>query len=109
MQMVWSLVCLVGLLLAVNVALWVRRFRERKAEATAKALSREMVFMANCTSFELSVREIGVLRLILEGKTYKEVGELLFISEKTVDSHMQNIYAKVGVRNKLSLLNTMYN
>lgn len=108
MQMAWSLVCLFCLLLAVNLVMFLNSARKRRAEYRMKRLTKQMVFLTNCAEFGLSDREVEVLRLILEGKTYREVGEVLFISEKTVDSHMQHIYEKVGVRNKLALLNKLY-
>ena len=45
----------------------------------------------------LSVREIEVLRCIARGHTKKQIAELLIISEKTVDNHIQHIYIKIGV------------
>jgi HD-GYP domain-containing protein (c-di-GMP phosphodiesterase class II) len=45
----------------------------------------------------LSAREIEVLRLIARGNTIKQMAKLLTISEKTVDNHIQHIYAKIGV------------
>ena len=45
----------------------------------------------------LSEREIEVLRLIARGQTIKGAAEALTISPKTVDRHIQNIYAKIGV------------
>ena len=45
----------------------------------------------------LSEREVEVLRLLARGQTMKQVAEHLVISEKTVDSHIQHIYNKIGV------------
>ena len=45
----------------------------------------------------LSDREVEVLRLIVCGRTAKEVGRELAISVKTVGSHVEHIYAKIGV------------
>jgi response regulator RpfG family c-di-GMP phosphodiesterase len=45
----------------------------------------------------LSEREVEVQRLIARGTTMKQVAEQLVISTKTVDRHIQNIYAKIGV------------
>ena len=109
MQVSWSLLGSIVLLLVINLAIYLfRKLRNKRAKRKAIALTKEALFLANCSKYAISVRETEVLRLILEGLTYKEVGEKLFISEKTVDSHMQNIYAKVGVRNKLSLWNKLY-
>ncbi len=45
----------------------------------------------------LSEREVQVLRLLAAGKTNREIGEELFISEKTVARHVSNIFDKTGV------------
>lgn len=43
----------------------------------------------------LSSREKEVLQLIAEGKTSKEIGEILFLSPKTIDVHRNNIMKKI--------------
>ena len=45
----------------------------------------------------LSERELDVLRLLSRGLTIKQMAAQLVISEKTVDSHIQHIYNKIGV------------
>lgn len=45
----------------------------------------------------LSGREIEVLNLIAQGKSNKEIGSRLFISEGTVKSHVKGIFAKMNV------------
>ena len=45
----------------------------------------------------LSTREIEVLKLIAQGKSNKEIGSALFISEGTVKSHVKAIFAKMSV------------
>lgn len=44
----------------------------------------------------LTAREREVLQLIAEGKSTKEVGQVLFVSEKTVATHKQHIMEKLG-------------
>ncbi len=53
----------------------------------------------------LTVREREIIMLLIEGYTKKEVGEKLFISELTVKTHIQNIYSKLGVSNRVELTN----
>jgi ATP/maltotriose-dependent transcriptional regulator MalT len=48
----------------------------------------------------LSERELQVLRLIAGGKTNREIGEALFISEKTVARHVSNIFDKLRVSSR---------
>ncbi|BDR56423.1 response regulator transcription factor [Xylocopilactobacillus apis] len=48
----------------------------------------------------LTNRELEVLRLIGEGKTNKEIGDELFISLKTVKTHVSNILNKLDVQDR---------
>jgi DNA-binding CsgD family transcriptional regulator len=48
---------------------------------------------------ELSPAEYRILSLIAEQKTSKEIGEQLFISEKTVRNHRYNISKKLNLEN----------
>ena len=48
----------------------------------------------------LSERELDVLRLIARGQSIKEMAENLTIAPKTVDSHIQHIYNKIGVNTR---------
>ena len=50
--------------------------------------------------FEFTGRELEVLRLISEGKNNEEIAEKLFLSVRTVEKHLTNIYSKVGVSGK---------
>lgn len=51
----------------------------------------------------LTPREEEIVKLIAEGNSAKEIGELLFISAKTVDRHRANILNKLGLRDRLAL------
>ncbi len=56
---------------------------------------------ARTDTFGLSRREHEVLSLISEGRTNREIGERLFISQKTVGVHVGNILAKLGVAGRV--------
>jgi HD-GYP domain-containing protein (c-di-GMP phosphodiesterase class II) len=49
----------------------------------------------------LTVREIEVLRLVAQGRSNREVAELLVLAPKTVDHHIQHIYDKIGVSTRV--------
>ncbi len=53
---------------------------------------------------ELSNREREVLRLIVEGMSSKEVADSLFCSKRTVDSHLNRIYEKLDVNNRVQAI-----
>jgi DNA-binding CsgD family transcriptional regulator len=48
----------------------------------------------------LTDREAEVLRLVARGRTNREIGAELFISDKTVARHLSNIFAKLGVSSR---------
>jgi ATP/maltotriose-dependent transcriptional regulator MalT len=52
----------------------------------------------------LTRREREVARLAAEGRTAREIAEQLFVSERTVETHLTQVYAKLGVASKLDLV-----
>jgi len=48
----------------------------------------------------LSEREEDILRLLLEGKTNKQIGAALCICEKTVEKHLTQLYRKLRVKSR---------
>ena len=53
---------------------------------------------------DLSEREIEVIRLIAEGLSMKEIGERLFISARTVETHKKNILEKLDLHSTVDLV-----
>jgi DNA-binding CsgD family transcriptional regulator len=54
--------------------------------------------------FGLSPREAEVAALLAEGLSNASIGEKLFISTKTVETHVTNIYRKAGVDGRFAFL-----
>ncbi len=54
-------------------------------------------------AYRLSKREKEICRPLLQGRSYKKIGDELFISYETVKTHVNNIYGKAGVKNKMEL------
>ena len=52
----------------------------------------------------LSDREIDVLKLICQQKTAKEIGDQLFITQRTAEGHKNNLFAKTGAKNIAGLV-----
>lgn len=56
------------------------------------------------TDFELTKREKEILEEIAKGLTYDQISEQLFISNGTVRKHIENIYRKMKVHNKVEAI-----
>ena len=59
--------------------------------------------------FGITKREQEIIVALLHGKSNKELAETLFVSEKTIETHLANIYRKVGVKNRLELFSRLQN
>lgn len=72
-----------------------RDFSGKKREISSEAVK----------EFNLTLRETDIANLLLIGLNSREIGEKLFITKKTVDTHIYNMYKKCGVKNKLEFFN----
>jgi DNA-binding NarL/FixJ family response regulator len=57
---------------------------------------------------DLTPRESDVLRLIAEGKSNREIARALFVSEATVKTHVNRIFAKTGSRDRTQAMRYAY-
>ena len=64
----------------------------------------QVQFEGKCRFYKLSLREMEISRLISLGMAYKAIASQLFLSERTVSKHVENIYSKVNVSTKMELL-----
>ena len=71
---------------------------------TEKTLSEDFI-----KDFSITKREQEIIIALLDGKSNKELAETLFVSEKTIETHLANIYRKVGVKNRLELFSRLKN
>ncbi len=62
--------------------------------------SRDAVPRLNESIKALTKREMEILKLVAEGLTNEEIGKKIFISEKTVKTHLTNIFDKLKVNNR---------
>jgi DNA-binding CsgD family transcriptional regulator len=67
-----------------------RRIEELRARLPATAAARS----------PLSRRELEVARLVARGLTNKQIGETLYVSERTAENHVQHILVKLGFSNR---------
>ena len=78
------------------------------AEDIQKIIIRSMMQKSNSIDVPklntLSKREVELLKLIVEGKTNKEIADELFISVRTVESHKNHIMVKLELKNQVELI-----
>ena len=61
----------------------------------------------NDNKFDITPREIEVINKLGKGLEYKEIAKELGISISTIKTHIQKIYKKCGVQNKIELINAL--
>ncbi|OFX61397.1 MAG: hypothetical protein A2046_04665 [Bacteroidetes bacterium GWA2_30_7] len=59
--------------------------------------------------FNLTKREIEILEFIAKGETYMQIADKIFVSPKTVRKHIENIYVKLQVHNKVDAVRLAIN
>lgn len=88
---------------------WNERLQQEVDKRTKEIerLSAEERILESCQRYNLTGREREIVLLICRGSSYRQIAEALFIAERTVTKHAQNIFDKVKVSNKLELLNKL--
>jgi DNA-binding NarL/FixJ family response regulator len=77
--------------------------RAERAERLRRALAPRRSDRDRHGLAALTRREREVVRLAVDGLTAREIGAQLFISERTVETHLANAYGKLGVASRLEL------
>lgn len=63
---------------------------------------------SSVTGFGLSERQLAVARWISAGKTNKEIAAVLGISPRTVQKHIEHIFEKMGVQNRVAVASKLH-
>ncbi|MBX9734103.1 MAG: helix-turn-helix transcriptional regulator [Chitinophagaceae bacterium] len=84
---------------------WNEQLQEevRKRTQELENLTREERLAQNCKLYSFTTREIEIVILVYKGYSHKQIAEMLFIAERTVAKHVQNIFEKAQVSNRLEL------
>ena len=78
-------------------------FAERALEHLGRPVTTAGLVVAD-THERLSVRELDVIRLVMTGASNREVGDRLFIGERTVKSHMTSLMRKLNVTSRTAAI-----
>jgi len=79
-------------------------FGPHASKALAEAFARDRPAEPADPYERLTDREREVFQLVVEGKTNAEIGEMLFISAKTVDNHRTRLMEKLGVHSTAEVI-----
>ena len=86
----------------VGAAPWADRARD-ELRAAGEAVERA----ASLPAEELTPQELRIAMLVAQGRTNPEVAAEVFISRKTVEHHLSQIYRKLGIRSRTDLARLM--
>ena len=67
------------------------------------ARARERGFRLQDGRVRLSRREVEVVRLVADGLTNREIGQKLYLSHRTVSSHLYRVFPKLGITSRAQL------
>ncbi len=99
-----ALTKLLGLYTNLVPLIWLRIFFVPWADRLGKVLGERFDLAAIGQARGLSAREMEILELMIDGKSYKEVESALHISIHTVKSHVYSLYRKMDVKSRHQLI-----
>ena len=79
-------------------------FGENTSQLIINQYLRESTHHIRDSDKPLSAREMEIVQLLCDGLTTREVGDKLFISSRTVESHKNNILQKLSLQNTIELV-----
>jgi DNA-binding CsgD family transcriptional regulator len=102
----WSITVSRLLILYTNLIplLWFKYYFTPWAGSLGKIIGSRIDMEALQKKHGLSARELEILNLMIDGKSYKQMEESLFISIHTVKSHVYSLYRKMNVKNRHQLI-----
>lgn len=107
----WIILCSRILSIYTNLIplLWLHFFYSPWSLRLSKIIDKRKDLESFRRHHALTDRETEILKLIVDGKSYKEIEDILFISIHTVKTHVYNLYRKIGVGSRHQLIHKIVN
>lgn len=80
-----------------------RRLGMAPAASRATTLAADLTALVRRTEPQLTARERDIARLVADGLANRAIAERLVLSERTVEAHVRNILAKLGLTNRTQI------
>jgi DNA-binding CsgD family transcriptional regulator len=77
---------------------------EDRARAELRATGETARKREPSTLTQLTPQQLHIVRLVAEGATNKDVAAQLFLSPRTVDHHLRNVFTKLGISSRAELI-----
>jgi len=101
-QSAFKLTFLAYTIFVVSMYLYITRYYIQNYEPEIESLLPQIDLF--CKKNNISKREKEIIRLLVEGKSNKDIAGILYISVNTVKTHVKNIFQKLGVTNRVQIL-----
>ena len=82
----------------LDAVVWAERARTELRASGETARKRDP-----STLLQLTPQELQVARMVAEGMSNKDVAGQLFLSPRTIDAHLRNVFSKLGVTSRTQL------
>jgi DNA-binding CsgD family transcriptional regulator len=83
----------------LGAAAWAERARVELRASGQTARRRE-----SSTRDDLTAQELQIARLVAEGLSNRDVAAQLFLSPRTIDFHLRNVFRKLGISSRMQLV-----
>jgi DNA-binding NarL/FixJ family response regulator len=71
-----------------------------------KTIENESIFFDDfLKKYQLTKREVSIIRLVCQEMTSKQIADMLYLSELTINTHRRNILRKLEIKNIVALIN----
>jgi DNA-binding CsgD family transcriptional regulator len=83
----------------LGAALWAERARQELRASGERSRRRDP-----STLDDLTAQEVQIAQLVAEGRTNRDVAAQLFLSPRTIDFHLRNVFRKLGISSRMELV-----
>jgi len=87
----------------LELTLWTSRV-QAELRATGERVTTTPPDADPATGAGLTSQQIRIVRHVVGGATNREISELMFVSPRTVDYHLRNIFTRLGIRSRAELI-----